>query len=266
MYGSKALENKSRIPHKKRQSKVPEGFIHAIYTIRKENPTYGKAKITVILRRDHNITISESTVGRIIKKLIEQHKVERSWSCVRPKRRRRFKHYAQRWQYGMKPSSPGEMVQIDHMTVSKNNISFKHFQAWDPITKTIVAEVASGAKSSTAARFLKKVVADLPFKLKSVQVDGGSEFMRDFEAECEKLKVPLYVLPPKRPQYNGGVERGNRIFRDEFYSKKDILADSVRHFNALLQKAVLKYNSYRPHFNLKGLTPYEYNSQLSLAA
>ncbi len=266
LYGLKGFENRSRIPHKKRQSKVPESFIHMIYTIRKENPTYGKAKIAVILRRDHNIMISESTVGRVITKLIEQHKVERSCSCAKSKRRRVFKHHAQRWQYGMKAMAPGEMVQIDHMTVTKNNISFKHFQAWDPITKTIVAQVTSSAKSCTAAGFLKKVVADLPFKLKSVQVDGGSEFMRDFEVECEKFNLSLYVLPPKRPQYNGGVERGNRIFREEFYNRKDLLADSVRHFNALLQKAVLKYNSYRPHFNLNGLTPYEYNSRLSLAA
>jgi hypothetical protein len=53
-------------------------------------------------------------------------------------------------------------------------------------------------------------------------VDGGTEFMADFEKECEILKVPLYVLPPSRPQYNGGVERGNRIFREEFYARKDI--------------------------------------------
>ena len=44
----------------------------------------------------------------------------------------------------------------------------------------------------------------------------------------------------------------------------NLIADSIRHINALLQNAVLKYNSYRPHFNLKGLTPYEYNRQLSL--
>ena len=36
------------------------------------------------------------------------------------------------------------------------------------------------------------------------------------------------ILPPtKRPQWNGGVERGNRIFREEFYARRDILSDSI---------------------------------------
>ena len=90
----------------------------------------------------------------------------------------------------------------------------KHFQAWDPITKTIIADVTSNATSSAAAKFLDKVIKEMPFKVISVQVDGGSEFMKDFEQECSKNNIPLYVLPPKRPQWNGGVERGNRTFRD----------------------------------------------------
>ena len=166
----------------------------------------------------------------------------------------------------MKAHAPGEMIQIDHMTVTKNNITFKHFQAWDPISKVIVADAVTNAKSVTASRFLRKVMKEMPFQVKSVQVDGGSEFMKDFEQECLNQNVPLYVLPPKRPQFNGGVERGNRIFRDDFYSRKDVLADSVGHMKNLLKQAVHKYNSFRPHFNLHGLTPYEYISHLSLEA
>jgi transposase len=124
----------------------------------------------------------------------------------------------------------------------------------------------TGSKSASAAKFLNHVINAMPFPIKSIQVDGGSEFMRNFESECAKLNIALYVLPPKRPQYNGGVERGNRTFREEFYARRDLLADSLRHINHELQKAVLKYNSYRPHFSLKGRTPFEYYDTLSLAA
>ena len=31
-----------------------------------------------------------------------------------------------------------------------------------------------------------------------------------FEDACEELGVSLHVLPPRRPQYNGCVERANR--------------------------------------------------------
>ncbi len=66
-----------------------------------------------------------------------------------------------------------------------------------------------------------------PYKILSIQVDGGSEFMADFETACEQMKIPLIVLPPARPKYNGGVERGNRTFREEFYDCCDLIADSI---------------------------------------
>ena len=214
--------------------------------LRRENPVYGKSKIVVILRRDYGIIISESSVGSILKELMIRGKIKRYMSS-RKKRKRKFNKHATKWKYGKEIRSPGEMVQIDHMSVSKNQRYFKHFQAWDPITKTIVADVSSDAKSITASRFLKKLIAELPFKLKSIQVDGGSEFMGEFEKECEARKIPLYVLPPKSPKYNGGVERGNRIFRDEFYDREEVIADNLHDIKTELHKAVLKYNTFRPH-------------------
>lgn len=97
-----------------------------------------------------------------------------------------------------------------------------------------------------------------PFLIKSIQVDGGSEFMKEFEEACAELNIQLFVLPPSRHQWNGGVERGNRIFREEFYSRKDVISDSLHGLRFELSKSLLKYNSYRPHFNLKGLTPLQY--------
>lgn len=41
------------------------------------------------------------------------------------------------------------------------------------------------------------------FKVKGVQVDGGSEFV----AACRDRNLQLYVLPPRTPELNGGVER-----------------------------------------------------------
>lgn len=82
--------------------------------------------------------------------------------------------------------------------------------------------------------------------------------MKSLEKACAELDIKLYVLPPNRPQYNGGVERGNRIFREEFYARKDLLADSIGGLRAELKKAQHKYNTYRPHHPLKGKTPMEY--------
>jgi putative transposase len=88
-------------------------------------------------------------------------------------------------------------------------ITIKHFQAWERRSKYIHAGVFSNAKASRANRFLTDFVARSPFPIEWVQVDGGSEFMAEFEDACAQLNIPLIVLPPKKPEYNGGVERGN---------------------------------------------------------
>ena len=71
--------------------------------------------------------------------------------------------------------------------------------------------------------------------------------MGEFEAECQKLGIPLIVLPPKRPTYNGGVERGNRIFREEFYNYHNFFSYSIGEIRKELAKATYEYNYYRPH-------------------
>ena len=248
----------SKVPKRNRQSVFSESVCQLILSIRRANPTYGKNKISVILKRDHQMSISESSVGRIITKLMQRGLIQKSLSAPRQRRKRRFKGYAQSWSYQLKPSKPGEMLQVDHMTVNVNQCSVKHFQAWDPLSKYILADVCSSATSRSAKAFLENLINTAPFKITSIQVDGGSEFMKEFEQACHDNKIKLYVLPPKRPQYNGGVERGNRIFREEFYARKDMLADSVGAIKSSLKDALQKYNNYRPHFNLHGLTPSQY--------
>jgi hypothetical protein len=231
-----------------------------VLRIRQENPTYGKEKIAVILQRDHGKSWSASTVGRILKALAAKGLVQKSPSAVRGKRRRNFQNnHAKPWTYKeYKDMKQGERVQIDHMTVIRNGVVCKHFQGWERHSKYIHAQIYGHAKSTTAAKFLHEFIDKAPFPVISIQVDGGSEFMADFETACADLNIPLIVLPPSRPKYNGGVERGNRTFKEEFYYKSTFTADSIQEIRGELAKAVQKYNTYRPHRALKGLTPMQY--------
>ncbi len=90
--------------------------------------------------------------------------------------------------------------------------------------------------------------------------------MDQFEDACAELGIPLIVLPPSKPTYNGGVERGNRTFREEFYHRSNLLADSIGAMRFELKKATEKYNTYRPHRGLKGLTPMRYINDSILQA
>jgi hypothetical protein len=246
---------KSKSPKHFKKSRFGDDIRRLVLKIRQENPTYGKNKIAPIMRRDYGVNISNSSVGRIIKAL----KLPKSASALRVKRTRKFSGHAQAYTFKKYSEMKiGERVQIDHMTVTKNNTTFKHFDLWDRRSKTVFSNVYSNAKSGTAKKFLDEFIENAPFKILSIQVDGGSEFMGEFENTCEKYGIPLIVLPPVRPQYNGGVERSNRTCREEFYSRKDLLEDSICGMRRELRKFVEKYNKYRPHEGLNGLTPAEY--------
>lgn len=69
---------------------------------------------------------------------------------------------------------------------------------------------------------------------------------------------PLYVLSPKRPQYNGGVERMTRTMRDDLYARKELLFESLTGFREAVKNATHTYNHYRPHQALDNLTPGQY--------
>ena len=250
----------SKRPKRLNKPRWGEKEMQLVLRLRRADPTYGKFKIAIIMKRDFGVNISESTVGRILKHLMIKGLVTKSASAIRIKRKRKFaKSHAQAWIYkDYDTMELGERVQIDHMTVTRHNIRMKHFQAWDRKSKFIHAAICSNATAVAAKKFLLELVQKTPFSIKSIQVDGGSEFMADFENACKELNIPLIVLPPAKPEYNGGTERGNRIFREEFYEQPSFRANSLGEAKYLLAKALDKYNNYRPHFNLDGLTPFEY--------
>jgi len=256
---AKGIRPPSKKPRQVRKPLWGESELQKVLGLRRENPTYGKAKIAVILKRDLALTISESTVGRILTYLLKKGLIRKSLSCIRAKRKRNFAGgHAKSWYYkDYKDMSLGERVQIDHMTATKNGVPAKHFQAWDRKSKYIHANIYSNATAKSAKRFLVELMEICPFPITSIQVDGGSEFMADFESASRELGLELFVLPPAKPKYNGGVERGNRIFREEFYARNDVLADSLGALRYDLAQAVKKYNSYRPHAALSGKTPLE---------
>ena len=92
------------------------------------------------------------------------------------------------------------------------------------------------------------------FPIRAIQVDGGSEFMGDFELACRDAGIPLYVLPLHSPKLNGFVERLNRTVREEFWDRHRGAFDL-----ATLQPALRAWeiasNTDRPHSALGYATP-----------
>jgi len=91
----------------------------------------------------------------------------------------------------------------------------------------------------------------------SIQVDGGSEFRDEFETSCKEMGIALFVLPPRKPKWNGCVERANGTTRYEFYSFYEG-ALTLKAMNKELNVYQDYYNDYRPHDGIGLETPFGY--------
>jgi transposase InsO family protein len=214
----------------------------------------------VLLRRE-GIEISASTVGRIINKLKQRGLLVEpvNIAMARRARKRRWKpRYATRKPKGYKIKAPGDLVQVDTLQVAlvPNEIRYQ-FSARDVVVKFDGLRAYKHLSSVKAAHFLQYLQKKFPFKIKAIQIDGGSEFKKFFEEECEKRDIMLFELPPRSPKLNGHVERANRTHREEFYEVEEVDL-SIEEHNRQLEHWQYVYNHIRPHQALDYLTPNEY--------
>jgi transposase InsO family protein len=96
-------------------------------------------------------------------------------------------------------------------------VVLKHFTARDVISRWDVLVLHDTATARTAGQALEAVVQRMPFPVRAIQVDGGAEFMAEFEGACQERGIRLFVLPPRSPKLNGCVERAQRTHTEEFY-------------------------------------------------
>ncbi len=256
--GWKGLEERSHRPKRVRQRQWSEELVEGVRSLRCLYPGWGKEKIKVLLAED-GLYPSVSTVGRIIsclksRKAIPESQYKKRWKAKRQHQR----PYAIRKPKEYEVVLPGDIVQIDTLDIHPfPGVHFKHFTARDVVSRWDVIEVFPHASSRQATQFLHALLQRLPFRPKAIQVDGGSEFMAEFEQACAQLKIRLFVLPPRSPKLNGRVERAHRTHLDEFYAFCHPLGD-LQELNAELRKWEWIYNHIHPHRALDNLTPRKY--------
>lgn len=263
-HGPRGLERRSCRPCRMRQRTWSPELIAWVETLRRRFPAWGKGTLTPLVQAE-GFAVSEATVGRILRYLVERQRIlPVSVRRRRYRARRRMRRWhARRLPKGSpKPAAPGERIQIDTLHIHPlPGKRLKHFSASCPVSRWTVADIAEKATSSTAARFLEKVLRECPFPVEAIQVDGGSEFMAAFETACAERGLALYVLPPKSPKLNGTVERMQETWRGEFYEAYD-LPWTVAQLRPYVQRFQDLYNTYRPHQSLHQRTPARYLRQL----
>lgn len=258
------LEDHSSAPRRRRRPTWTVEQLRAVRTIRETYPRWGKDKLVVLLRRT-GVRLSTSMVGRILARL------RRSGELREPVRRRMSVHQ-RRWQrpYAIrKPADwaverPGDLVELDTLDIRPlSTLVLKQFTARDVVSRWDTVELGRRATAVAAAEVLDRLAERMPFPVRAISIDNGSEFMAEFEAACEARGIHLFVLPPRSPKLHGAVERANRTHTEEFYEVTTAEPD-LPSLQAELRVWEMVYNRVRPHQALGYLTPAEYLASVGI--
>jgi transposase InsO family protein len=254
--GVDGLKARSRRPKTSPNATHAEVVGKIIYL--RQNYHFGPGKISMYLKRYHDVDISSSGVWRILKRL-EMNRLPAS---------QKHKTHDRRWKRYEK-QLPGHRVQIDVKFVEplptqarsgrgKRRRKFYQFTAIDDCTRLRVLRIYPQLNQDTAIQFADYVLQRLPFAVEVIQTDNGSEFGTAFHWHILDKGVGHVYIKPRTPRLNGKVERSHRIDAEEFYRLLDgVVLDDAKLFNDKLQEWEDYYNYHRPHGALAGQTPYE---------
>lgn len=252
-----SLEDRSSRPLGHRRPTWSEAEVAAVQRLRETFPRWGKDKLAVLLEAEGRY-LAVSRVGRILAWLRHTGRLVEPRRQVRARRRRSPRPYAVRKPWGLRVVAPGDLVQLDTLDVRPvPGVVLKQFTARDVVSRWDVLELASNATAAAATRMLGALEARMPFGVRAISVDGGSEFMAGFETACAERGIALYVLPPKSPKLNGRVERANRTHTEEFH-ECTLAEPTVAALGAELRVWESIYNEVRPHQALGYLTPRQF--------
>ncbi len=264
-----SLNELSKAPHHPRKSKVDQRVRDFIRDFRLEHPRTGKEKIKPLLddfcQRMNFKTISEPTIGRIIKELKEKGEIPtkfkaslygrtgkvviRAIGSKRPKLRRQ----------GYQPANPGDLIQIDAIVKFIWGMKRYIITAIDLNSEFAFAQAYPHLSSQSTSDFFEKLKKVAPFEIKRIQTDNGAEFHKRFRDSLEKQGILHYFNYPRRPQMNAQIESFNRTIQEDFIDwHLDLLTNNIDAFNQKLVDWLLWYNTIRPHSSLNNQSPLQY--------
>jgi putative transposase len=215
-----------RTPRRKRHRLINPFIERFIIEYRTAHPGVDKTTITPVLaaacQRASIKPVSESTVGRIIHDLKEKGRLPtareislngRSGKLVVRDRRPPMKKTRRK---GFYPKQPGELVEIDTVSIFVDGLKRYLLTAIDLTTRFAFAYTYKSSSSVNARDFLEKLRGVAPFQISRVQTDNGHEFQKHFLEACRQQNLVHYFNYPRHPQANSHVERFNRTIQEQF--------------------------------------------------
>ncbi len=263
-----ALAPGNKTPIHKRKRVVSPFIEDFIVKYRVVHPGVDKTTITPVLAIACQKTgvkpISESTVGRIISDLKAKGRITKSTKITingrtgklvvkgpspRKKKTRRN---------GFLPEHPGDLVQMDTVSIFAEGIKRYIFTAIDVRTRFAFAYIYKTNSSANGCDFLNKFVKLAPFAIERIQTDNGGEFAKHFDQQCQEIGLVHFWSYPRHPESNCFLERFNKTIQDQFvnWHVDDLYYPEL--FNQRLMEYLTWYNTVRPHRGIGKLPPLRY--------
>jgi transposase InsO family protein len=259
----------SKAPKTRAKRVVKKEHTDFILGYRKEHPGVDKLTIkpvidAVCLALGIN-TISESTIGRIIKELKVNNKIPNYQvkTTINGKtgnlRVKGTQKKEKKIRIGsFKPQKPGDLVQVDAITIFLDGIKRYIITALDVKTRFAFAYTYKTLSSNTAKDFIKRFREVSPFEIKAIQTDNGKEFHKYFKEYLETEKIIHYYNYPRCPKMNTFVERFNRTIQDQHISHNMHLLYDPNEANRKMMEYLIWYNTEKPHRGIGKVPPLQY--------
>lgn len=181
--------------------------------------------------------------------------IGRAWrqAGLLPRRGRRERRTT-RWA-PPRPQCPGHL-QVDVKYLPGGRYEYT---AVDVYSRFTYARIAERLDADTARHFLAGLLAQLPFAVHTIQVDGGSEFKAGFAELVAGLRLTRRMNSPHSPWQNGVVERFHRTVAEQCYlGLPGGLAElSTAELSTALAAYLHFYNEERLHASLGYRPPVE---------
>jgi len=203
---------------------------------------YGAPRTQVWLRRVHQLQVNTRTIQRVFQDIGVP--VLTKTPKRRPKQLTLFEK-----------DKPGDSVQVDVKVVKLLREKVFQYTAIDDCTRYRVLRLYPRQNQATSLHFLAELQRDLPFPIRKLQCDNGSEFPLAFKLAVEAAGIRHRYIKPRRPEQNGKVERSHRVDEEEFWSQHDFATRTDA--DAPLADWERRYNHERFSLALQGCTPVE---------
>jgi transposase InsO family protein len=130
----------------------------------------------------------------------------------------------------------------------------------DDFSRELYAGIFPDKTQLSSTGFLKQVIEECPYSIKTIYTDNGSEYKGNphhhaFVKGCLENRIHQQFTQSRRPQTNGKAERVIRTIMDMWHEKTTFKNKDNRRLELI--RFVNYYNTVKPHQGIDNLTPME---------